>query len=135
MKNMIFSLSIAALCVSAALVPPVYAQQTYEQSTYTIPENGRSALRAFIEDERERACDAAEGVSPKPCVTPEQQVSIVQPGAILPPEVNIVPVPDTVTGRIPDAPNLTKYVYAASNVYLIDINTRRVIDVVTLPAP
>lgn len=135
MKNLSFSLSMVALCAGVAMVSPTQAQQTYEMSTYTIPENGRSALRSFIEDERERACDAAEAGSPKQCVTPEQQVNIVQPGGILPPEVNIVPVPDTVTGRIPDAPNLTKYVYAANNVYLIDINTRRVIDVVTLPAP
>ena len=118
-----------------AMASPVQAQQTYEMATYTIPDNGRAALRAFIEEQRDRACDAAEDGSPKQCVTPEQQVNIVQPGGILPPEVNIVPVPDTVTGRIPDAPNLTKYVYAANNVYLIDINTRRVIDVVTLPAP
>jgi hypothetical protein len=135
MKNFSFSLSLMALCAGAAMISPVQAQQTYEQSTYTIPENGRASLRAFIEDERERACDAAENGSPKTCVTPEQQVNIVQPGGVLPPEVNIVPVPDSVTGRMPDAPNLTKYVYAASNVYLIDIKTRRVIDVVTLPAP
>ncbi|MCC7036226.1 MAG: hypothetical protein IT560_02855 [Alphaproteobacteria bacterium] len=135
MKNLSFSLSMVALCAGAAVISPVYAQQSYEQSTFTIPENSRTALRAFIEDERDRACDAAEGGSPKPCVTPEQQVNIVPPGEVLPPDVNIVPVPDTVTGRIPGAPNLTKYVYAASNVYLIDINTRRVIDVVTLPAP
>ncbi len=135
MKNFSFSLSLMALCASTAMITPVYAQQSYEMSTYTIPENGRASLRSFIETERDRACDAAEAGSPKTCVTPEQQVNIVQPGGILPPEVNIVPVPDTVTGRIPAAPNLTRYVYAASNVYLIDINTRRVIDVVTLPAP
>ncbi len=135
MKNFSFSLSLMALCAASAMVSPVYAQQSYEMSTYTIPENGRTALRAFIEDERDRACDAAEDGSPKQCVTPQQQVNIVQVGSVLPPEVNIVPVPDTVTGRIPSAPNLTKYVYAANNVYLIDVNTRRVIDVVTLPAP
>ena len=135
MKNLSFSLSMVALCAGAAMVSPVLAQQTYEQSSYAIPENGRAALRAFIEQERDRVCEAAEGGSPKTCVTPEQQVNIVQPGGILPPEINIVPVPDTITGRMPDAPNLSKYVYAASNVYLIDINTRRVIDVVTLPAP
>ncbi|HYD17084.1 MAG TPA: hypothetical protein VEF76_01230 [Patescibacteria group bacterium] len=135
MKNLNFSLSLLALCAGAVMVTPAMAQQTYEQSTYTIPENGRSMLRAFIEQERDRACDAAEAGSPKPCVTPEQQVNIVQPGGILPPEVNVVPVPDDVTGRISDTPNQTRYVYAASNVYLMDINTRRVIDVVTLPAP
>lgn len=126
----------------AVMVAPAWAQftpdfsliQEKEVADFLIPEGNRSALRTYIEQERERACDANELRDVAvPCVTADTVVTAFQPGTILPPDVTATKLPLEVSRMLDDTPAFTQYVYAANNVYLIEQQTRRIVDVVTLP--
>ncbi len=43
----------------AQLVDPLAAPQNYQTTTYLIPESDRFALRRFVEEARDRECEAS----------------------------------------------------------------------------
>lgn len=135
MKNIVF---IAVLAALAAPVPALAQFNANIQNenllTYVIPDGARTSLRHFIERERERNCDAnTRRDVAVPCVTPDMAVSVYVPGSVLPAEESIIPVPSETTATLRPTPGGTQFVYAANNVYLIDMNTRRILDIVTSP--
>ena len=135
MKKIVF------IAVLAALTAPVPAWAQFNANiqnenilTYVIPDGARTSLRHFIERERERNCDAnASRDVPVPCVPADMPVSVYAPNSILPPEEVVMPVPTEITATLRPTPGVTQFVYAANNVYLIDMNTRRILDIVTSP--
>lgn len=145
MKNNAF-LGMLTLAAGLLAVLPASAQfyypdplnplgaQSYATVTYTIPGTVRSTLRSFIDQERDRVCTANRDRGLLlPCITPETPVNVYLPGAFLPPQEPTMTLPDDVLARLESTPVGTQYVYAAYSVYLIDVNTRRVIDFVSLP--
>ena len=135
---------LSTLAAFIAFSPPVFAQlvdpsappppQDYATSTYLIPENERMALRRFIGETRDKECEAVKTRGDiQPCVTPETAVEVFPAGSILMPDLQTVAVPTDVTARFNNLPKATTYVYVASNVYLVEEKTRRIVDVVVLP--
>ena len=137
-----YFLIICTLCGVMAYSPPLLAQlvepaavpQDYQITTYLIPETDRLALRRFVEEARDKECEASKTRGDgQPCVTPEMAVTVFPTGSILPLDVTTVAVPADVTGRFNNLPKATAYVYVSNNVYLIEEKTRRIVDVVVLP--
>jgi len=128
------ALAAFSMPADAQFTPDLSLIQERGVADFVIPQGNRSALRAYIEQERDRVCDANELRDiALPCVTEDTVVPAFQPGTILPPDVTATKLPLEVTRMLDDTPVMTQYVYAANNVYLIEQNTRRVVDVVTLP--
>lgn len=65
------------------------------------------------------------------CVIPKgQTVTYYQPGTILPSTVTYSPLPETVTTRLPAPPTGSVYVQSGTGVYLVNPQTRTVVDTI-----
>lgn len=67
------------------------------------------------------------------CVIPQgSTVTYYQPGSILPSTVTYTPLPETITTRLPAPPSGAVYVTSGTGVYLVNPQTRTVVDTIKL---
>lgn len=119
------------LLIAALLCFAPQAQAQWYGGTNLIGERDRAALRAFIVGQQ-RECRENETRGREPCGMASREVLSFAPGSFLPLEVRDELVPSRVAARLARPPRGTAYVYAGDNVYLLDILSRRIIDVVSL---
>jgi hypothetical protein len=134
---------ILGTVIWAAAATPAGAQATYYYN-YSLPYSyplehhfiglhDREVLRDYMVDEHARRCAENETPGLEPCGLASQSIRYYAAGSFLPHWVAEEPVPMSVQSYMAPAPAGASYVYAGGDVYLIDVLSRRVLDVVPLP--
>jgi hypothetical protein len=100
-----------------------------EESRVFFRDSDRTFLRGYV-NQSSVFCPLAG--HRRACVQRPQNVVFFQPGSVIPRDVTYTELPESVSARLPAAPQGTIYVRANDNIYLMNRHDRMVIDAINV---